>query len=83
MSLKSSVFLVIVSDIEMLVDLTKTNNATKQTPHPQLPKNPLEDGFESHMAKNSAPDIQLKLCVVLGKGVNAENILRKKEYMVM
>lgn len=36
MSLKSSVFLVIVSDINMLVDLTKTNNATKQTPPPYL-----------------------------------------------
>lgn len=70
MSLKSLVFLVIVSDIKMLVDLTKTNNAMKQTPppHPKLQKNPLKDGFESQMAKNSAPNIQLKFVFGARKG---------------
>lgn len=55
MSLKSSVFLVIVSDINMLVDLIKTNKQSNKTnthmqrplPYPKLPKNPLEDDFES------------------------------------
>lgn len=90
MSLKSSVFLVIVSDINMLVDLIKTNKATKQThtwnapcPTPNCQKTLWKMTLKARWQRILPQIFSSSLCVLLGKGVNAENVLRKKEYVAM
>lgn len=61
----------------------KQNKQTTLLPPPKLPKNSLEMALEARWQRILLQIFSSNLCVVLGKGVNAENVLRKKEYMVM